>query len=162
MLPRDKHGGGGPRKSLLQVQKDILNKVLGSSEGAASWKMLVFDSNNRHIVSAHLKMKDLREHNITLYLSIEEAREQIHGVTVLYLVQPTLENVQTIAEDLLSDLYTSVHIHFSSEPSPNILSTLAKKLTQSKKSSLITRIVKIEYSCLSFFSIDNSMVVLPS
>lgn len=40
-------------------------------------------------------------------------------------------------------MYTSVHIHFSSEPSPNILSTLAKKLTVSKKSQVVSRIAKI-------------------
>ena len=122
----------------------MLDKILDSSDAGPSWKILVFDTPNRNIVSSHLKMKDLRDHNITLYLSIAQAREQIHGVTILYLVQPTLENVQTIAEDIVGDLYTSVHIHFSSEPSANILSTLAKKITQhSTKVSLITRIGKI-------------------
>lgn len=49
----------------------------------------MFDSYNRTIVSSQLKMKDLRDHNITLYLNLTEEREQIHGVTILYMVQPT-------------------------------------------------------------------------
>ena len=138
----------------------MLTKILGSSDTGPSWKILVFDSHNQNIISSHLKMKDLRDQNITLYLSISQEREQIHGVTILYLVEPTLDNVSIIANDLINDLYTSVHVHFSSQPSPNILSTLAKKITQSKKSSLITRISKIEYSCLGYFSIDNSMAIL--
>lgn len=74
------------KQSLLQVQKELLGKVLTSSEGALSWKILIFDSYNRAIVSSQLKMKDLRDQNITLYLSLKENREQIHGVTIVYLV----------------------------------------------------------------------------
>ena len=140
MLPRDRPAPKAQRKNLLQVQRELLRKALGTAEGAPSWKILVFDTYPRGIVSAHMKMKDLRDHNITLYLSISETREQIHGVTILYLVQPTIENVTQIAEDLMSDLYTSIHIHFSSQPSPSILSTLAKKISQSKRSSLVSRI----------------------
>ena len=74
----------------------------------------MFDSYNRAIVSSQFKMKDLRDHNITLYLNLQESREQIHGVTILYLIQPTLENIEIIIKDLLDDLYNSVYIHFSS------------------------------------------------
>jgi hypothetical protein len=38
-------------------------------------------------------MKDLRDNYITLYLNIGEKREQIHGVTVMYLVEPVKENI---------------------------------------------------------------------
>ena len=89
------------KQSLMQVQKELLNKVLTSNEGGLSWKILIFDAYNRAIVSSQLKMKDLRDQNITLYLSLNENREQIHGVTIVYLVQPTLENIDIIANDLL-------------------------------------------------------------
>lgn len=78
------------KQSLLQIQKDLLVKAVSSSEGTPSWKLLVFDTYNRGIVSSQLRMKDLRDNYITLYLNIADNREQIHGVTVMYLVQPTL------------------------------------------------------------------------
>lgn len=89
-------------------------KVMASNEETLAWKILIFDNYNRAIVSSQLKMKDLRDQNITLYLSLNENREQIHGVTILYLVEPTLENVEVIANDLIEDMYTSVYVHFSS------------------------------------------------
>lgn len=78
------------RQSCLQVQKDILNKAFSHNENGPTWKILVFDSYNRAIVSSQLKIKDLRDHNITLYLNLNEIREKIQGVTILYLVQPSL------------------------------------------------------------------------
>lgn len=114
MKRKDKYEGETHKKlSLMQVQRELLTKVLNSSETGLSWKILIFDAYNRAIVSSQLKMKDLRDQNITLYLSLHENREQIHGVTIVYLVQPTLENIDIIANDLLEDMYTSVHIHFS-------------------------------------------------
>ena len=44
-------------------------------------------------------MKDLRESNITLYFHIKDYREQLHGVTAIYLVQPTQDNLNKIIED---------------------------------------------------------------
>jgi hypothetical protein len=61
----------------------------------------------------------------------------------MYLVQPTIENIEIIANDLLEDLYTSVYIHFSSEPSTNVLSTFAKKISLNKKKQVASRIAKI-------------------
>jgi hypothetical protein len=122
----------------------------------------VFDAYNRTIVSSQLKMKDLRDHNITLYLNLTDNREQIHGVTVQYLLQPTIENVELIAQDLIKDLYSHVYIHFSSEPPAAILSALAKTLSSSPKSSALARIAKMEYSCIGFYPVDHSMCILPT
>ena len=48
--------------------------------------MVIFDTFNRDINAGLFKMKDLRENNITLYFSIKDNREQLHGVTAIYLV----------------------------------------------------------------------------
>jgi hypothetical protein len=42
------------------------------------------------------------------------------------------------------------------------LPTFAKKLSSSKKSQVISRIAKIEYSCVGYYSIDQSMCILPT
>ena len=128
-------------KMIVEEQKKLIEKALDTNELTA-WKIIVFDAFNRNILSSQFKMKDLRDHNITLYLNIKEEREQLHGVTIIYLIQPTTENINLICQDLFLDLYSSISIHFSSEPTPNILSTLAKDISN-KKSSLISRIDRI-------------------
>ena len=70
------------------------------------------------VLGMWIKTKDLRESNITLYFHLKETREQLHGVTAIYLVQPTLDNIQMMGQDFEEDLYSSVIIHFSSEPQP--------------------------------------------
>lgn len=87
-------------------------------------------------------MKDLRENNITLYFHLKEQREQLHGVTAIYLVQPTLENIDLIVKDFEEDLYSSVIIHFSAEPPTQLVSNLAKTLGK-KKINALTKINKI-------------------
>ena len=77
--------------NLITQQKNLLKKIYGQGENL--WKILIFDNFNREINSSLFKMKDLRENNITLYFNIKETREQLHGVTAIYLVQPTSENL---------------------------------------------------------------------
>lgn len=74
---------------IVQEQKNLFEKALSGHESTV-WKIIVFDVVNRNILSSQFKMKDLRDHNITLYLNIKEEREQLHGVTIVYFVQPTL------------------------------------------------------------------------
>jgi len=103
-------------------------------------------------------MKDLRENNITLYFHIKDNREQLHGVTAIYLVQPNKDNLDRIIEDFDEDLYSSIVIHFSSEPQAHIVSNFAKQLAKNKPAAL-TKITKVEYSCLGFHTIGRNMAI---
>jgi hypothetical protein len=60
-------------RSAAIIQKENLEKVLSRHE-PTTWKIIIFDGYNRSMLSWQLKMKDLRDHNITLYLSITEPR----------------------------------------------------------------------------------------
>ena len=60
-------------KGLVEEQKTLIQKALGSYE-PTTWKIIVFDGYNRNILSSQFKMKDLRDHNITLYMNIKERR----------------------------------------------------------------------------------------
>ena len=97
---------------LIAEQRSLLKRIY--SQGETLWKVLIFDNFNREVNSALFKMKDLRESNITIYFHIKDNREQLHGVTAIYLVQPKQENLDRILEDFEDDLYSSVVIHFSS------------------------------------------------
>lgn len=60
-------------KNLVAVQRDLIGKSLSSYE-PNTWKILVFDAFTQSIISSQFKMKDLRDHNITLYISISQNR----------------------------------------------------------------------------------------
>jgi hypothetical protein len=142
--------------NLISEQRALLKKIY--SQGENLWKVLIFDNFNRHINSSLFKMKDLRESNITLYFNIKDNREQLHGVTAIYLVQPTKDNLDLITQDFEEDLYSSVVIHFSSEPQAHIMSTFAKNLAKNKPASL-TKISRVEYSCLGFHTLGRNLAV---
>ena len=104
-------------------------------------------------------MKDLRENNITLYFHIKENREQLHGVTAIYLIQPTNENLELVLNDFEEDLYSSVIIHFSSEPPAHVISNFAKNVAKNRPAGLI-KISKVEYSCLGFHTLAKNVAVI--
>lgn len=141
---------------LVTEQRGLLKKVYGESEG--EWKVVVLDDFNRQLNSLHFKMKDLRESNVTLYFHLREAREQLHGVTAIYLVQPTPDNIAAIEEDFEEDLYSSVVVHFSSEPPTHLLTDFARRL--GKLGNALTKVRKVEYSCLGFRTIARNLAVM--
>ena len=143
--------------NLITEQRNLLKKIY--NQGQNLWKILIFDNFNRDINSALFKMKDLRESNITLYFHIKDYRQQLHGVTAIYLVQPNQENLNKIIQDFEQDLYSSVIIHFSSEPQAHIVSTFAKNIAKNKPAAL-TKISKVEYSCLGFNTSAKNMAVM--
>jgi hypothetical protein len=134
----------------------LLQRIYGQGENL--WKVVIFDNFNREINSSLFKMKDLRENNVTLYFHLKEPREQLHGVTAIYLVQPSLENIELMAADFEEDLYSSVIVHFSSEPQSHLLSTFAKTLARRSVHAL-TKITKVEYSCLGFHTVARNLAV---
>lgn len=142
--------------NLITEQKALLKKIYNQGENL--WKILIFDTFNNKINSSLFKMKDLRENNITLYFPIKEAREQLHGVTAIYLVQPIPENFELILKDFEEDLYSSVVLHFSQEPLTQLLSKFAKDLAKLKTSG-ISKVSKVEYSCLGFNTISRNLAV---
>ena len=66
----------------------------------------------------------------------------MHGVTAIYLVEPTLENIELITVDFEEELYSSVIVHFSSEPPTHLLSKFANTLGKMRVNAL-TKINKV-------------------
>ena len=58
--------------NLITEQSTLLKKIY--SQGENLWKILIFDAYNREINSSLLKLKDLRDNNITLYFHLKEKR----------------------------------------------------------------------------------------
>lgn len=64
-------------------------------------------------------LADLRKNGVTIHLHIASARHAIADVPVIYLLEPTPQNIQKITEDLSRGLYSPAYLNFlSSIPRP--------------------------------------------
>lgn len=94
------------------------NQIL-NEDGDPIWKVLVFDNLGRDVISSVLRVQDLRNFGVTIHLSIHAARHPIPDVPVVYLVEPTAENIKAISSDLTKNLYETAYVNFmSSVPRP--------------------------------------------
>ncbi|KAF1931388.1 Sec1-like protein [Didymella exigua CBS 183.55] len=102
----------------VEAQNDA-NEVPETATGGAIWKVLVFDEMGRDVISSVLRVNDLRASGVTIHLNIGTTRHMIPDVPVIYLVEPTAQNLQTITSDLSRGLYSPAYLNFlSSIPRP--------------------------------------------
>lgn len=120
-------------QGLVAQSKPILNE-----DGDPIWKVLVFDNMGRDVISSVLRVNDLRTWGVTIHLyvrremdvfglaanrilvrNLNSTRYPIPDVPVIYLVEPTPDNIRTITDDLARGLYTPAYVNFlSSVPRP--------------------------------------------
>ncbi|KAI5307310.1 Vesicle trafficking between the ER and Golgi [Ascosphaera pollenicola] len=111
-----------------------------NEDGDPIWKVLVFDDMGRDVISSVLRVSDLRNWGVTIHLNINSTRYPIPDVPVLYLVEPTPENVKRIASDLSRDLYSPAYVNFlSSVPRP-VLEEFADQIASSGTSEKIAQV----------------------
>lgn len=107
----EKAGENGESVKALESLKDAPQN---------QWKVLIFDSFGRDIISSVLRVNDLFKNGVTVHMLIKTERYPIPDVPAIYFVQPTQENIQLIADDLSRNLYENVYINFTS-PLPRVL-----------------------------------------
>ncbi|KJZ73862.1 hypothetical protein HIM_06755 [Hirsutella minnesotensis 3608] len=84
------------------------------ADGNPIWKVLVFDDLGRDVISSVMRVSDLRSMGITMHMHISSARHPIPDVPVIYLLEPTAQNLQGITGDLSKGLYSPAYINFLS------------------------------------------------
>eukprot|EP00842_Homolaphlyctis_polyrhiza_P004965 jgi/Hompol1/546/HPOL_005000-RA len=99
---------------------------------------------------------DLRSNGITVHMSIYSDREAIPAPAI-YFVEPTLDNINRISQDMSRQLYDSFNINFSSALPRNLLEELAALAVSSDSSALIGQIYD-QY--LNFVSLDHNLFSL--
>ncbi|ETS81087.1 hypothetical protein PFICI_06089 [Pestalotiopsis fici W106-1] len=87
---------------------------LVTSEGEPIWKVLVFDDLGRDVISSVLRVSDLRALGITMHMHLSGSRHPIPDVPVIYLLEPSAKNLQSITNDLQKGLYSPAYINFTS------------------------------------------------
>jgi hypothetical protein len=122
--------------------EDVLggNATVSAPFETTAWKVLVLDAAGQRILSPVIKVNDLRDHGITLYLQLHGDRQPIPDVPAVYFVEPTAENIIRICKDLQAGLYESFYLNFTSSIPRALLEDLAYNSVQSGASGLIAKV----------------------
>jgi len=104
------------------------------------WKVLILDKKSTDIVSSVLRVNDLLEYGITMHAMINQRRTQLADVNAIYFIEPTIENIKTLIEDLKNDKYSKFYINFTSSLNRNLLEEFAKNVALIDKSHKIAQI----------------------
>ncbi|KAH7340446.1 Sly1 vesicle trafficking sec1-like protein [Rhizoctonia solani] len=108
---------------------------------APVWKVLVLDEQSKDIIATVLRVQDLRDSGVTLHVQLHSHRPALPDVPAVYLVAPTLVNVQRIAEDLSQSLYESTHVSFTSPLPRAILEEFAALVARDGTSELVAQVL---------------------
>ncbi|CAE6439919.1 unnamed protein product [Rhizoctonia solani] len=108
---------------------------------APVWKVLVLDEQSKDIIATVLRVQDLRDSGVTLHVQLHSHRPALPDVPAVYLVAPTLANIQRIAEDLSQPLYESTHISFTSPLPRAILEEFAALVARDGTSELVAQVL---------------------
>ncbi|KAJ6437167.1 golgi transport protein Sly1 [Purpureocillium lavendulum] len=110
------------------------------ADGNPIWKVLVFDDLGRDVISSVMRVSDLRSMGITMHMHIASARHPIPDVPVIYLLEPTAQNLQGITTDLEKGLYSPAYINFLSSLPRVLLEDFATQTATSGTSEQIAQL----------------------
>ena len=104
----------------------------------------------KKIIAPIFKVLDLRECNVLFHSGITQKREVCPGLPVVYLVEPTEENIKMIASDCQKNLYDFVFVNFTSQLTDSALDKFAIEMTRVKS---VHKICKVGYEHLGSFQV---------
>lgn len=123
-----------------------------------TWRLLIFDDWGRDIIAPLLKVGQLRELGVTLYLHIATERDPVPGAPAIYFCAPTEDNIARIAQDCAQSLYEWVYVNFTTQiPRPQ-LESLAQQLSASPLQSI--RHIHVYDRTLSYVALENDLFSL--
>lgn len=105
------------------------------------WKVLVLDKRTTAIVSSVLRVNDLLKTGVTVHSLIDSSkRSSLPDVPVVYFVEPTMENVSIIIDDIKNSKYSEFYVNFVDTLSRDLLEHLAKEVVQLGKQDKIKQV----------------------
>lgn len=126
---------------MLHFNKDgAADLTLASKTEEIVWKVLILDARSQAILSLVLRVNDLLRCGVTVHLTILARRSPLPDVAAVYFVEPSVENVAHIIDDLASDKYDSFYINFTSSINRELLEEFAKKVSLAGKASKIKQV----------------------
>lgn len=135
--------GGSSKPNLRQSEREALRamieeavpltpdgKPIPSQGNQSVWRIIVYDDVGRDIIAPLMKVVDLRELGVTLYLHINAPRDVVQGAPVVYFCEPTEENVNKICQDCDACLYEWFYLNFTAELPIALLQSLGEQLSR--------------------------------
>ncbi|KAL7275081.1 Vesicle trafficking between the ER and Golgi [Rhizina undulata] len=111
-----------------------------NEDGEPIWKVLVFDNLGRDVISSVLRVQDLRSFGVTIHLNLHSVRHPIPDVPVVYLVEPTTENINAMSADLAKNLYETAYVNFLSSVPRALLEDFAASTAHNNTSEKIAQV----------------------
>lgn len=133
------------------------NNQTANKDPASIYKVLVLDRFTKDVIAPLLRVSDLRKQGVTLHLTLEAERQAIPDVPAIYLVQPTLANIERIGADAGAALYDIMHLHFASALPTRLMEQLAASVV---KAGVVNRIGKLFDQYLSFIALEPNLFSL--
>jgi len=121
------------------------------------WKVLIYDSFCRDVISPLLTVGRLRENGVTLHMLLDSPRESIPDVPAVYLMQPTEANVHLFVQDCQKQLYDCVYLNFCAPISARLMELLARRLVEINAVAVVT---KVYDQFLGFVSLEPLLFTL--
>ncbi|KAM3504325.1 hypothetical protein MY10362_003629 [Beauveria mimosiformis] len=110
------------------------------ADGNPIWKVLVFDDLGRDVISSVMRVSDLRSMGVTMHMHIGTVRHQIPDVPVIYLLEPSSQNMQAITNDLQKGLYSPAYINLLSSMPRVVLEDFATQTATAGTSENIAQL----------------------
>jgi len=143
----NKSGGGSTYGQQQQQQRDANNP----------WKLLIYDTHTRSIISPLLSVSQLRSNGVTLHLLLNSDREPIPDVPAVYFVQPTQENLSIIARDCSRNLYERAHLHFSTRIERPVMEEFARLVVNTGG---LSSVASVHDQFVDFVCLENNLFSL--
>lgn len=148
---------------MLHLNKEgTADLTLASKNEEIIWKVLILDQKSRAIISSVLRVNDLLRCGITIHPLISSRRSPLPDVPVIYFVEPTIENILLIIDDLNNDKYEDFYINFTSTLNRELLEEFAKRVSLSGKSNKIKQVYDQYLDFIvtepNLFSLDSPLI----
>lgn len=142
-------------EAALSYENEYQLPPAGSSHN--QWKILIYDSACRSIISPIMSVQQLRRRGVTLHLLINSEREAIPDVPAIYFCFPTKENLARIAQDCASGLYQRAHLNFCTKLDRALMEDFAKLVVQTGS---FDRIASVHDQYLDFICLEQALFSL--
>lgn len=137
VLPHSPVGGGMMPGNRMAGTGGLSPSSSPSSHSVVTvWRIIVFDDVGRDIIAPLMKVVDLRELGVTLYMHIDMERDPVQGAPVIYFCAPTLSNLEKIARDCGNCLYEWFYLNFTAELPRNLLEQFGEMLSRTSLQTL--------------------------
>lgn len=76
----------------------MLNFNLPEGPNRPVWKLFIMDTAGQKILAPLIKVNDLREHGVTLFLQLKGQRERVPDVPAVYFIEPSAESIAQVCQ----------------------------------------------------------------